>query len=190
MIRIFLISIMSSVFLTGLVGIAPINLSQNTFAIKTGSCPHMAALWHATYGAGLLVHGQTSRLKELSPACVVFDGRVSGTPTIDKDSHGDSDGDLHILLTPDAKDDSDLMNSANGNRMTVEVICWGRPSPSYTNEWGPFCNNVDPHGHIPDLRDGDHVRITGKWVQDIGYPKPTHAQWNEIHPVESIEKIS
>jgi len=80
-----------------------------------------------------------------------------------------SDGDLHILLTPDAKDDSDLMNTANGNRMTVDV---------------------DPHVHIPDLRDGYHVRITGKWVQDIGNPKPTHAQWNEIHPVESIEKIS
>lgn len=149
----------------------------------------MDTLWHATYGAGLLVHGQKSRLAEKTPACVVFDGRVSGTPEIDKDSHGDSDGDLHILLTPDAKVDHDLMNTANGARMTVEVICWGKPSASYTNEWGQFCNNVDPHGHIPVLKDGDHVRITGKWVQDIGYPKPTHPQWNEIHPVESIEFI-
>ena len=71
---------------------------------------------------------------------------------IDKDSHGASDGDLHILLKPDAKDDSDLMNSANGNRMTVEVICWGKPSPSYTNEWVPFCNNVDPHDIFLILR--------------------------------------
>ena len=23
-------------------------------------------------------------------------------------------------------------------------------------------------------------RITGKWVQDVGYPTATHAKWNEI----------
>ena len=47
-----------------------------------------------------------------------------------------------------------------------------------------FCNGVNPHGHIPTLKQGDRIRITGKWVQDIGYPKPDHPQWNEIHPVE------
>ena len=47
MIKIFLVSIMGSVFLTSLIGIAPLNLSQNTYAIKTGSCLHMDTLWHA-----------------------------------------------------------------------------------------------------------------------------------------------
>jgi hypothetical protein len=186
MIRAFLISIISSVILIGLVETVPLNQSQNTYAL-TGSCPDIAFLWKHTYGAGLLVGKQTSRLKELSPECVVFDGHVSGTPMLDRDKGGGSDGDLHILLTPDAKVDSDLMNPANGGRMTAEVICWGSPTKSYTDEWGQFCNNINPKIHIPMLKNGDYVRVTGKWVQDIGYPKPEHAQWNEIHPVESIQ---
>ena len=195
MIRIFLISIISSVLLIGLVETVPLNQSQNTYAIKTGSCnpTTLKSLWHHTYGAGLLVHGQTSRLKERSPECVVFDGVVRGIPTIDRDSKGGSDGDLHIDLTPDGtkpNDNWDLLNRNNTKGLVTEVICWGTPTKSYTDEWGQFCKDVDPKPHLPSLtqlQQGAHIRITGKWVQDIGYPKPEHAQWNEIHPVESIE---
>ena len=56
----------------------------------------------------MLVHGETSRLKPLTPACVVFDGVVTGTSTT-----REGDGDLHILLYPEDKDDRDLMNSDN-----------------------------------------------------------------------------
>lgn len=76
--------------------------------------------------------------------------------------------------------------------MVVEVICWNKPSTSYNQQWGNYCNGVESRSHFPTLltlKAGDHVRITGKWVQDIGYPKPDHAQWNEIHPAEKIEKI-
>ena len=62
------------------------------------------------------------------------------------------------------------MNSANGSKMTAEVICWGKPTSSYTSEWGPFCNNLDSQKYILTIKDGDHVRVIGKYVQDIGYP--------------------
>lgn len=199
MIRILLISVLSSVLLIGLIENASVNLFQNTYGQKTGHCNPATSksLWDHTYGAGLLVHGQTSRLKELSPQCVVFDGVVRGTPEIDKDSKGGSDGDLHIDLTPDGtkpNDNWDLLNGYNTKGLVTEVICWGHPTKSYTDEWGQFCNNINPQQHLPSLnqlQQGAHLRITGKWVQDIGYPPypapGAHIPWNEIHPVESIE---
>ena len=67
--------------LIGLIVVIPFGPSQNTYAVKIGNCnpTTLKSLWDHTYGAGLLVHGQTSRLKPLSPECVVFDGHVSGT---------------------------------------------------------------------------------------------------------------
>lgn len=74
--------------------------------------------------------------------------------------------------------------------MNKEVICWEKPGKSYTDKWGQFCDGVEPRQRIPTLNLNDHVRITGKWVKDIGYPHPDNAQWNEIHPVESIQKLN
>jgi hypothetical protein len=37
---------------------------------------------------------------------------------------------------------------------------------------------------------GEHIQVAGKWVKDIGYPKPDHPQWREIHPVENIINIT
>ncbi len=73
--------------------------------------------------------------------------------------------------------------------MHIEIICWEKPSSSYISAFGDYCKGVDTRSHIPTLKAGDHVRITGKWVKDIGYPKPDHVEWNEIHPVESIQKL-
>jgi hypothetical protein len=71
--------------------------------------------------------------------------------------------------------------------MVAEVICWNTPNYNkYNNFQGRFCDGVDPHGHIPNLKQGDHVHVTGKWVRDVGYPTSTHPQWNELHPVQSI----
>jgi hypothetical protein len=187
----FLISIISSVFLIGLVGVVPVNLSQNVYAIKTGNCKILDSLWEHTYGAGKShwSHAQTySRLKPLLPACIIFEGVVRGTP-----SDPEGDGDLHINLTPDGTKGNDnfaLLNQYNTKGLVAEVICWDTPNYNkYSNFQGRFCDGVNPHGHIPILNQGDHVRVTGKWVQDVGYPNPTHPQWNEIHPVESIEKL-
>jgi hypothetical protein len=60
----------------------------------------------------------------------------------------------------------------------VEVICWDTPDYTKYDKFPRsdprFCDGVNPHGHIPTLKQGDHIRVTGKWVQDIGYPAPDH----------------
>ena len=182
--RAFIVVTLSSLVLIGVLGFILYEPIHNTFAIKKGDCKSLDYLWSHTYGAGYLVHGETTRLKELSPECVVFDGVVTSL------NMKEGDGDLHILLTPDDKDDMDLLNSDNKGKLTAEVICWETPGKSYTDKWPGFCDGVDSRKHIPALNVGDHVRITGKWVQDIGYPTPDHAPWNEIHPVESIQKLN
>jgi hypothetical protein len=100
---------------------------------------------------------------------------------------------LHIDVTPNGtkpNDNWDLLNQNNTKGLVAEVICWDKPDYSkYSNFQGHFCDGVDARAHIPVLKQGDHVRITGKWVKDIGYPKPDHVEWNEIHPVESIQKL-
>ena len=86
--------------------------------------------------------------------------------------------------------------------MTVEVICATKPDPGYDKYKEPngkqVCDGVDAKkvlptnittGKVHRLAHGDHVKITGKWVQDSGYPSSTHPKWNEIHPVEKIELL-
>ncbi len=192
MARFFLVLIVSSVFLIGLVGVAPFNPTTNSYAQKQGNCKILDSLWEHTYGAGKShwSHTQTySRLKEHLPACVVFDGHIRGIP-----SDTERDGDLTFNVDPDGTKPNDnwaLLNKENGaHGLHIEIICWNTPDYSrYSNFNGHFCDGVDPRAHIPTLKAGDHVRITGKWVQDMGYPKPDHDQWNEIHPVESIQKL-
>lgn len=188
----------SSVIIIGLIVIATSFSSiQNTSAIKQGSCPNMDFLWKHTYGASTngqnhaSPHQTHSRLLEHKPACVVFEGHVSGTP---KDPEGD--GDLHINVLPDGNKGNDnyqLLNKNNTKGLVVELICWDKPNyKKYSNFNGYFCDGVDSRAHIPvaaTLNDGDHIRVTGKWVKDVGYPRPDHVEWNEIHPVESIEKL-
>jgi len=124
--------------------------------------------------------------------CAVFEGVLRSNP-----DQGEGDGDLHISLTPDGtrpNDNFDLLNSNNYKNgqpvMTAEVICWSTANKSYTDQWGQYCTGVNPKPHLPpltQLKQNAHVRITGKWVQDVGYPTATHAKWNELHPVQSIQ---
>ncbi len=99
------------------------------------------------------------------------------------------DGDVTFNVDPDTNDDKLLLNQYNTKGLHVEVICARQPDYSrYSNFQGHYCDGVYPsHVDTSKLQPGSHVRITGKWVQDIGYPKPDHDQWNEIHPVESIQ---
>ncbi|HKG87438.1 MAG TPA: hypothetical protein VKA95_03865 [Nitrososphaeraceae archaeon] len=55
----------------------------------------------------------------------------------------------------------------------------------YLKSW----EGVDAKKALPStmIKQDDHVRITGKWVTDKGYPTPTHPAWNEIHPAEKVE---
>ena len=74
----------------------------------------------------------------------------------------------------------------------IEIICWDKKNidPSYTKEYGYYCNGVNLN--FPTLKYGDHVAVTGKWVQDVGHPTPghpAHEAWNEIHPAAKVEKI-
>jgi len=192
------IIILASIIMIGLIGVCTsFEPTQTSYAIKKGSCPNMTFLWEHTYGAA--THGKNhaspnqghSRLTEHSPACVVFEGHVSGTP---KDFEGD--GDLHINVVPDGNKGNDnwqLLNVNNTKGLVVEIICWDTPNyKKYSNFNGHFCDGVDSKTHIPaaaNLKNGDHIRVTGKWVKDVGYPKPDHIESNEIHPVESIEKL-
>ncbi len=192
MIKALLISIIiGTVFLIVLVWIVPFNPTENSYAQKQGTCKDLDFLWQHTYGAGkshLSPNQKHSRLLELTPACVVFDGKIRGTPTT-----AEHDGDLTFNADPDGTAPNDnwkLLNVNNtGHGLHIEIICWEKLTPSYTTVFGDYCKGVDPKTHIPTLKAGDHVRITGKWVKDVGYPKPDHVEWNEIHPVESIQKL-
>src|SRR3982750_893356 len=127
----------------------------------------MNFLWEHTYGAGKSHWSFTqtfSRLKELTPASVAFEGNITGPP---QDS--ENDGDLHFNVTPDnAKDNFDLLDQHNVDRynkkvLVVEIICWDKPNYNkYNNFQGHFCDNVTPKAQIPPL-----IRVTGKWVQDV-----------------------
>ncbi len=174
MLRLFAIFIVVSIFLVGFVVVIPFMPSQNLFAIVKGNCPNINFLWEHTV--------EHRRFVEHLPPCVVLEGVINNDPKISDEG----DGDFKFDVTPD-KGYGELMNTNNGKGMVIEIICWSQPQPSYIKQHGDYCKNVDARSHFPSLKYNDHVRITGKWVQDIGYPKPDHVQWNEIHPVEKIE---
>ena len=175
--RIFMVIIATGILLFGLIVITSFAPLQSIFAINQGNCPSLNFLWAHTY--------DNARLKEHNPACVILEG-ILGPPH----ENDEGDGDLKFIIKPD-KGFSDLMNKYNTKGMVIEIICWDKPKQDYIAKWGNYCHGVDPRSHIPtDLKQGDHVRVTGKWVQDVGHPGfVTHDPWNEIHPVEKIEKI-
>ncbi len=175
MLRLFAIFVVSSIFIIGFVVVIPFMLSQNLFAVVKGNCPNINFLWEHTF--------EHRRFAELSP-CVVLEGVINNDPKISDEG----DGDFKFDVTPD-KGFEDLKNPSNGKGMVIEIICWTKPSADRISKFGNYCEGVDAKSHFPALKYNDHVRITGKWVQDKGYPKADHAQWNEIHPVEKIEKL-
>ena len=85
----------------------------------------------------------------------------------------------------------------NKKGMVIEVICWEKPDYNKFNnhKWvnPPYCDGVEPQKHPKDypinqIKQGNHVRVIGKHVQDLGCcPLNVGGMWNEIHPVEKIE---
>jgi hypothetical protein len=148
-------------------------------------------LWSHTYGHP---GGQPNpitwrRLVEHTPTdCVVVKGIIENNPSVATDEH---DGDYHFLLTPDAGY-KDVLNRYNTKGLMVEIICWDKKgiASSYTQEYGDYCKGVDTTGHYPtNLKQGDHVEVIGKWVQDVGHATPghpAHEAWNEIHPAAKV----
>ncbi|MCA1708419.1 MAG: hypothetical protein LC808_36130 [Actinobacteria bacterium] len=70
-----------------------------------------------------------------------------------------SDGDTHLELSPDEGYER-FLDRGNKGALVVEVV---------------------PGQHFPEFEVGDHLKIFGSWVFD------THNDWNEFHPVWSIE---
>jgi hypothetical protein len=76
-----------------------------------------------------------------------------------------SDGDLHVDVRPDSGYE-DFLNDGNrkdqGGALVVEIM---------------------PGQSLPAPTPGEHLAIFGTWVHD------THNDWNEIHPVWSIDYL-
>ena len=113
-----IVTLAFAIIIIGLVAIVPFSPTQNIYAIKQGNCntKTLNFLWNHTYAAAKYRWSGTqtfSRLRELTPACVVFTGNVTGPP-----QDTEHDGDLHFNVTPDnTKDNYDLLNQYNVDSM-------------------------------------------------------------------------
>jgi hypothetical protein len=92
------------------------------------------------------------------------------------------DGDTHGWLKVDSGFEN-LLNSGNTNdedgNLVFEIIC---RFPVTQTDAKAACQGYADHISLPPV--GSHVRIVGRFVQDT-----FHGQWNEIHPVTSINVI-
>jgi hypothetical protein len=89
------------------------------------------------------------------------------------------DGDTHMLLKLDAGQEG-LVNKRNLKKksgdLVVEVVCANAVSDKKAKE---ACTNYS--NAIPLPKVGDHVTVTGSYVND------SHNGWLEIHPVSAIQ---
>jgi len=94
----------------------------------------------------------------------------------------EADGDTHGWLKLDPGQEqflNDGNRSAEGGNLVFEIVCKFRVTQK---DAIGACRNFKSSVALPPV--GSHVRITGTFVQDTN-----HQQWNEIHPVTSIEVI-
>ena len=102
------------------------------------------------------------------------------TGTIEEQD-ANEDGDEHMLLKLDAGQD-DLLTKRNLKKkngdLVIEVVC---ANPVTDKKAVEACRGYSNPIQIPNI--GDHVRVTGSYVND------THNDWTEIHPVSKIEKM-
>jgi hypothetical protein len=93
----------------------------------------------------------------------------------------EADGDLHILLRPDARFAS-LLDSANvsdqNSDLVLEPVCAGAVSQADAEA---ACSGFRSGVTIPGA--GDRIRVTGSYVLDADHG------WMEIHPVSRITII-
>jgi hypothetical protein len=122
------------------------------------ACSHTASPTTVTCPSGDPLIGvySPSRLKVID-TCRWFQGTVLVT------DHR-SDGDLHVLVKPDAQDAAMLdVANVNAGGMIVEIV---------------------PGQPLPPPRVGDHIAVFGTYVLD------THNDWNEIHPVFAWKNLT
>ena len=94
----------------------------------------------------------------------------------------EADGDTHGWLKVDPGFEN-LLNAGNmsdeGGNLVFEIIC---KYPVTQTDAKAACQGYTDHVTLPPV--GSHVRIVGRFVQDT-----LHGQWNEIHPVTSINVV-
>jgi hypothetical protein len=110
---------------------------------------------------------------EVLAQCKVVTGTIA-------EQDQNEDGDTHMLLKLDPGQE-DLLAKKNlkkkdGN-LVIEVVCAHPPDQKKAKQ---TCEGYSTPITIPVV--GDHVRVTGSYVND------THNGWTEIHPVSKIEK--
>ncbi len=110
----------------------------------------------------------------------VLDQCKTVTGTIDEQDQNE-DGDTHMLLRLDPGQEQLLakrnLKKKDGD-LVIEVVCGNRPAKKKAQA---ACADYSTGVAMPKV--GDHVRVTGTFVND------THNGWNEIHPVTSIDPI-
>jgi len=122
-----------------------------------------AELWNHVY--------RPERLHVVEP-CTAVAGRVVSV-------HRETDGDLHIALTPDDKSVLNLVNAIHAHRtLVVEVVCEHAPSESQATA---ACAGFTAHVTVPNA--GDRIRVIGAYVTD------RDNGWNEVHPVTRVETL-
>jgi hypothetical protein len=75
------------------------------------------------------------------------------------------DGDFHVGVTPSSGSEK-YLNDGNGKDQNGDMVV-----------------EIVPGQHLPLPKVGERVSIFGTWVLD------THNNWNEIHPVWSIDYL-
>ena len=137
--------------------------SVNGQVDDTSQCDR--SLWERVY--------DPSRLEVIDP-CKVVTGVI-------EELDQNEDGDTHMLLKLDPGG-PDLLAKKNYKKkngdLVIEVIC----ANAITDKKAvAACKGYSNLIMIPTV--GDHVRVTGSYVND------THNGWTEIHPVSRIEKM-
>jgi hypothetical protein len=116
--------------------------------------------------------------------CISVTGTIVDATAPQKTHHADGtrhegDGDTHGWLKVDTGFEN-LLNAGNlkdeGGNLVFEIIC---RFPVTQADAKTACQGYTDHVALPPV--GSHVKIVGRYVQDT-----FHAQWNEIHPVTSI----
>ena len=141
------------------------NTSQQVNEQPDGNPQCDKAFWDRVY--------DPSRLKVLDQ-CKVVTGVI-------EEQDANEDGDEHMLLKLDVGQD-DLLTKRNLKKkngdLVIEVVC---ANPVTDKKAVETCRGYSNPIKIPNV--GDHVRVTGSYVND------THNDWTEIHPVSRIEKM-
>jgi hypothetical protein len=117
-------------------------------------------------------------------ACVTVTGTlVDATAGAQRDGvRHEADGDTHGWLKVDPQFQSMLNagnTSAESGNLVFEIIC---RYPVTQKDAQSACRGYSDHVQLPPV--GSHVSVTGTFVQDT-----FHAQWNEIHPVTSVDVV-